>query len=229
MPLIKTITVENGLTLSYHKLRKIESSADMTVITVHLCSWLDADHYATGVGAVWNSTVDMPLSSDVLAEVMESLLLDPTYVGAVETVDTLTSLESYKERQWAVLKSQRDALEFSPVTFDSQVYDADVDSQRRIAGAVVGTIMQQVLWLKYELVQVASQAGVTLTPPPAEPINWTLANSEVVSLTPDQIFGLGAAVIENAKAAHEIGREVYEQIEEATTPEEVTSVVWPPT
>lgn len=121
-----------------------------------------------------------------------------------EWVDPRT-LDDFKADQWAVIKQARDQAEFGGFVWDGSRFDSDPISQSRIQGAA----------------QLAANAE------PSWSIDWTLADNTVRTLSAADIVAVGMALGEHVNSCHETARVLRQQIEQATTKEQVQAVVWP--
>lgn len=115
------------------------------------------------------------------------------------------TLDDFKAEQWATIKKARDTAEFGGFVWDGSRFDSDPLSQSRIQGAA----------------QLAANAG------PGWTIDWTLADNTVRTLSASQITAVGVALGEHVNSCHETARALRQQIEQATTKEDVLAVVWP--
>lgn len=107
------------------------------------------------------------------------------------------SLDEIKAQKWEEIKLQRDAIEFGGFTFEGNVYDSDQVSQGRIMGAVI-TGVDQV---------------------------WTTADNTTVNLNALQMQQLYVALQAHIADAHERGRIARNAIEEASTKDEIESIL----
>lgn len=112
-------------------------------------------------------------------------------------------LNEFKDAQWEVIKVARDAAEFSSFVWDGSQFDADALSQQRIIGA-------------------AQLAEIN----PAYEVDWTLANNSVRHLNATQMKAVGVALGDHVNAQHVKARGLRQQIQDATTREEIEAVVW---
>jgi hypothetical protein len=114
------------------------------------------------------------------------------------------TLVGEKQSAWASIKAARASAEYAPVFSGGYVYDADAESQRRIAAAL--SLAQQV-------------AGWN--------VGWTTADNSVVLLDIDGIKALSLAVAQQVRVAYETAQRLREQIEVAETLDQVRAVKWP--
>lgn len=114
-------------------------------------------------------------------------------------------LEQSKADKWVEVKAARDSAEHGGFTWDSSVFDSDPDSQSKIIGAT----------------QLASMnpAGFLM--------DWTLKDNTVRTLNGAQMISVGQALAVHVNAQHVLGRTLRQQIEAATTAEEVAAIHWP--
>lgn len=229
MPMLKNITLPNGVELSFHKITKLEVYGDLSQVNVQVASWKDEDQYIAGTAPVWNQYILLPFDLTVLDSLTDGLVATGTFSGATLTTDAMDSLETIKLRAWGRMKSKRDSLEYGPVTYEGNQYDADPDSQRRIIGACVLTLMSQMYWVTGAVEALAAAAGVTLPEQPTQGQEWTDYTNVPRDLSLQDIQGLGYALAVQAGTVHTIARGLRTAIEGAENAEEVDSVTWPTT
>lgn len=123
-------------------------------------------------------------------------------------VEPVESLDDAKAAQWATIKAERDRLEMAGVTYLGKVFDSDSLSVQRIGIAV-------------QAAQAAKATGQPFT------VDWTTTDNTVIPLTADEIIGLPLALAAFSNNLHIIAREFRDQIEEATTVDEVKAITWP--
>ena len=113
------------------------------------------------------------------------------------------TLQDLKDAKWATIKQARSASEYAGFTSDGSTFDSDAISQNRITGAVT-------------LAQMSSTFS----------IDWVLADNTVRTLNQSDMLAVGAALGAHVAAIFAKGVLLREQIEAATTAEEVAGVVW---
>ena len=113
------------------------------------------------------------------------------------------TLQDFKEAQWTLIKQARSNAEYAGFTWDGSTFDSDAISQQRITGAVA-------------LAQMSNEFT----------IGWVLANNQVRTLNSLDMMQVGAALGQHVAAQFAKGVLLREQIEAATTKEEVEAVVW---
>lgn len=112
-----------------------------------------------------------------------------------------------KDIKWARIKELRDAAEEAGFVWDGSTFDSDKTSQSRIQGAA----------------QLATLAKINNQP---LSIEWTLMNNGTRSLSADDMIAVGMALGAHINEQHVRARQLREQIEAATTPEQVQAVRW---
>lgn len=112
-----------------------------------------------------------------------------------------------KDIKWARIKALRDAAEEAGFVWDGSTFDSDKTSQSRIQGAA----------------QLATLAQMTGSP---FSIDWTLADNTVRTLTAADMIAVGTAMGVHISTQHAIGRIKRQQIDAATTPEELDAIQW---
>lgn len=105
--------------------------------------------------------------------------------------------------RWQAIKDARDNEEFGTFEWNEHIFQCDEVSQRRIQGAV----------------QLAAiDSSMTL--------DWTLADDTVETFTAADYVGIGQALANHVSQCHERGRILRQQINAATTEEELEAIVW---
>lgn len=112
-------------------------------------------------------------------------------------------LSKLKTDQWELIKKARNDAEFGGFLWDGSWFDSDAISQQRIQG----------------MVQIANLD-------PAMTMNWTLADNSVRTLNSEQGISLGLALAAHVNAQHVKARILREEIDSATSAEQVAAVVW---
>lgn len=116
-------------------------------------------------------------------------------------------VEGAKLSRWANIKQQREAAENGGFVWDGSRFDSTPISQSRTQGAV-------------QMAQIAASTGQPFS------IDWTLADNTVRTLTGPQMIAVGLALGAHINEQHVRARQLREQIEAATTPEQVQAVRW---
>ena len=112
------------------------------------------------------------------------------------------SLESVKEHKILMLKIQRDNLEVEPITYNGHIFDYDDKARDRINAAIIALSLQG--------------EGAT--------IDWTTADNQDAKVTANDLRMVIAAVAVRSNALHTAYRKAREQVEAASTAEEVEAV-----
>lgn len=121
----------------------------------------------------------------------------------IEVVHEEEPLESIKERKIESLKMQRDKAEVEPINYQGYSFDYDSKARERINAAIIA-------------LEVAG-ASATLT--------WTTADNQDVKVTASDLRGIIAQVAVRSDKLHKAYRKAKEQVEVATTKEEVENIV----
>lgn len=117
--------------------------------------------------------------------------------------EDLRSLAEHKSVKWAEFKKLRSQEEYAGFLWDGSVFDSDAISQQHITRAVTQALMDGPF-----------------------PINWTLANNTVRSLSNLQMKQLGGALGLHVEAKFSHAQGLRAQLDAATTIEEVVAIVW---
>ena len=112
-------------------------------------------------------------------------------------------LGRHKEFAWLDIKKARDEHEFGVFEWGGYTFQCDEVSQRRIQGAV----------------QLAA-IDATMT------LDWTLADNSVQTFTAAEYVQIGQALANHVSGCHERGRILRQEIDAATTLEDLEAIVW---
>ena len=112
-------------------------------------------------------------------------------------------LASAKPAKIAELKAERDSKEVEPIEYGGNLYDYDDKARERINAAIIALDVQ----------------GADTS------IDWTTATNADVKVTANDLRMVIAAVAVRSNALHTAYRKAKEQVEAATTKEEVENVV----
>jgi hypothetical protein len=134
------------------------------------------------------------------------LLESSPFFGGV-IVAKKDELSKAKSKKWIQIKQHRDATENGGFVWDGSRFDSTPISQSRTQGAV-------------QMAQIAASTGQPFS------IDWTLADNSVRTLTGPQMIAVGLALGAHINEQHVRARQLREQIEAATTPEQVQAVRW---
>jgi hypothetical protein len=118
------------------------------------------------------------------------------------------TIEQVRLDQWEVIKASRSVTLTSPLITPYGTFDADPASQKNITDAIA-------------LMQVLEATGSPQT------VEFTLADNTVVMLTTQQMIEVGVLLGTRTQGIYSTSRALREQLEYATTIQEVQSVVWP--
>ena len=109
-------------------------------------------------------------------------------------------LEVIKQRKITELKYQRDKAEVEPINYNGHSFDYDDKARDRINAAIIALSITE------------------------QPIEWTTADNTNVLVTADDLRGVIAAVAMRSNTLHMAYRKAREQVEAASTAEEVEAV-----
>lgn len=209
----KTYITPNGALTSLHIIRNLEVNFISNTAIFNISSFPNVEAYNSGLPPLWSTPLDIPLTYlvDPIFESLEQWAI--TYGSSflsdgIIMADTSLSLESAKGRKWSEIKVNRLTKEYGGFIYDGSVFDSDEDSTRRIVGATT-------------LASLAKNSQQPFS------IDWTLADNSVRTLNADSMIGAGEALGQYVASIHAISRTLRDQIENATTVEEVTSIHWP--
>lgn len=209
----KQTIAENGAAVSFHVVQRAEMAPDGDAITMYVASWPTQQSMALGVDAValaaHRVSLDtLPTCSGLLADLSAAITASGWLAGAAVVNNNDSSLAAAKTRRWAFIKAARDQKEYGGFVWDGSTFDSDLQAQTRIQGGV----------------QLANMAAASNQP---FGIDWTLADNSVRTLSGADMVAVGLALAQHVQTLHEVGRGLREQIDAATTVEQVNAVQWP--
>lgn len=201
MPILKTFTAPNGVTVTYHRLGQVEGRFPDLVAQVH--SWVDRDAYLQGMPPAFVSYA--PFNAEAwVAQVEQAALGLQDLTDGTLTAETDGDLEAGRVRRWAAIKAERDRRDFGPITFGQFEVDADQQSRMDIMGALMS-------------MQITGQASRL----------WRCADNVMRQLTAAELGAVGAAIAARRQGLIETSDALYQQIQAAQTSEAVQAVTWP--
>lgn len=121
--------------------------------------------------------------------------------------EDLRTLDDLKAAQWTQIKQARSQAEYAGFTWDGSTFDSDAISQQRINGAV-------------SLALIAKQANQPYS------ITWTLADNTLRVLSAGDMVSVGLALGTHMQTVFNKGQQIQQQIEAATTKEEIDDIIW---
>lgn len=206
MTILKDITLPNGVLGTHHKVIKIESIKDGTRLQAHVGSWANQESYETKKPPIWNEYIEVP-AWDIFEKVEDHVFSMPAYIGGTK-ITSMPELETARINQWNTIKTFRDKQEYGGFSWDNSVFDSDPQSQSRIQGGV-------------QLAILAQQANQPFS------ITWTLQDNTTRILNGDDMIAVGQALAAHVQTAHTIGRVLREEINAATTVQQINAIQWP--
>lgn len=206
MAFIKQLTLPNGVVATYHKIKGIEATGDMTELEVRISSWPTLDNYLEDVAPIWNQYVRVPIG-DLYTKTQDTVHFMEPMSGSTLIAEP-EGLFTAKARKWSELKLERDRREYSGFVWDGSGFDSDTISQSRIQGAI-------------QLAILAQQSNQPFS------INWTLADNSTRVLNGAEMIQVGMALAQHVQALHETARILRAQVDAASTIEQLQSVAWP--
>ncbi len=156
---------------------------------------------APDAGCVWVE-VPVPVSRNTVALVNGALFPKPRVFTAS------TALDARKGAVIERINADRNQRELGTFQWDGSTFDCDIDSQRRLQGAV-------------QLAQIALQAGQSYSAP------WRLADNTVRTLSAQDLIQVGIALGQHVLNVHLIARQLKAQAACATTTTELDNIRWP--
>ena len=119
------------------------------------------------------------------------------------------TLNELKEAKRAEINQVRDAAEQGGFEYLGKVFDSDQISCQRISTAA------QAL----QLMNLSESGNIPV-------ITWTCADNSKIDLTASDLAGLVIALMEHSNSCHQKATELKEQVEKATTEEELNAISW---
>jgi hypothetical protein len=208
MPLIKAILTPNGVPVSFHKIKSANYDLDSGVVAVTVSSWATQEVYQSGQGLAWMWHIDA--APVVLQDLEGSVAQIVPFDNASIVPESYIDIDSLKVRKWADIKGQRDATINGGFTWDGSTFDSDPISQNRITG---GTVLA--------LMAAMNQQEFSKT--------WVLADNTTRVLSGTDMQMVGVTLGEFVQGLIDQGNVLRDQIEAATTAEELEAIQWPNT
>lgn len=143
--------------------------------------------------------------ADYFARGQNHKVIDGVWAYVEPAEPTMAELKTAK---WAEIKSTRDTLEQSGVPYMGKTIDSDTTSVQRIAIAV-------------QAAQAAISAGTDFS------LDWTSQDNTVLTMTAAQVVGMSVALAMYSDQLHQTARGLREQIDAATSAEELDAIAWP--
>lgn len=119
-----------------------------------------------------------------------------------EVVEIVVPLEELKERKIVELKLIRDTKELEPILYNEHYFDFDQKSYERITAAIYALDVS------------------------GGDIAWTTADNKTVTVTANDLRGVIVQAATRSNELHTRYRELREQVDTATTKEELDNIVW---
>lgn len=119
------------------------------------------------------------------------------------------TLDELKEQKRIEINHSRDAAEQGGFEYMGKVFDSDQVSCQRISTAA------QAL----QLMNLGEGSDIPV-------ITWTCADNSTIDLTASDLAGLVIALMEHSNSCHQKATELKEQVEKATTEEELNAISW---
>jgi hypothetical protein len=211
MPIIKQAKSPTGTNLEYHEIHKAETTENFSSVLVYVRGYASepSSNHPLIVAWMWQFTVPIESVVSLLPQNIELLLVNdpqnPLFGG--EILKAETPLETLKRKKWMEIKNYRNQTEFGTFTWNNHVFDGDQLSQQRIGQAVQQATLSKSLDIPYTQ-------------------EWTLHDNTTVTLSADDMVAVALAMGEHINAAHDKSRALRDQLDLATTPEEVALINW---
>lgn len=210
MAMLHDCTAPNGVPVGFHRIARVETTADLSGFVASVASWPTAQHAVDGAQPAWLEPYLLPLdvaaqySAANVLDAMEAWLLAGPFDGGQATADVSQGLDALKRRKVLRLRAQRDAFVRAGFVWDGSMFDSDDASQQRLLGAMS-----------------AAQAGLLL-----DGVSWRLFDNSWRHLSASDLAGVYQALTLHVQSAFEAFRLVEADVAAAVTPEEVESIVW---
>lgn len=207
----KSYLIESkGVIAEFHVVQEMSITASFEFCTVLVLNYSNEAAYLAGSDILYRTAVQVPVTDvqgSLRAHVDTWLITsnESPFKGGAIVPDGSQTLEAAKARAWAAIKVARTAAEEGTFVFDGGVYQADVV---RINGAV-------------QLAVLAKARSAPFTEV------WTLEDNTTRELDADQVIALGLALGQYVSDVFATGRALRDQINAATTIDEVQAIGWP--
>lgn len=209
----KSMVTPAGVAVSHHMVAQASVSSDGLSMNLIGHAWPSADQRVEGYAPAERWSAAVPIAAlasgaGLLSDIATWLITFGPLVGGSIVPPESISLEDAKTLHWSEIKRQRSEIEYGGFVWDGSTFDSDETSRGRIQGAV-------------SLALIAQGAGQPFS------IDWTLADNTTRTLSGEEMIAVGLALGTHVATAFEIARQLREQIDAATTLQEVFAVVWP--
>jgi hypothetical protein len=211
MPIIKQAKSPTGTNLVYHEVHKVETTENFSNALIYVRGYAAEPSSAEPLIVAWMWQFTVPIDSvvNLLPENIELLLIadpeNPLFGG--EVLKAETPLETAKRKKWMEIKKQREQFEFGTFVWNNNVFGGDQLSQQRIGQAAQQAVLSKSLNISYTQ-------------------EWTLHDNSTTILSADDMISVALAMGAHINAAHTKSRTLRDQLNLATTLEEVALVNW---
>ena len=213
MPISISVLAANGTAVAFHRAAQLSVNLLSNTAMVMVNSYANEQAALDNLPIAWQWQIAIPVDSlagdepTLLGEVEVALIAsaESPFAGGERVLDHSDTIDAARARAWASVKAARTAAEEGTFVFDGGVYQADVV---RINGAV-------------QLAVLAKARGTPFSE------TWTLEDNTTRTLDVDQVIALGLALGQYVSDVFAIGRALRDQINAATTIEEVQAIGWP--
>jgi hypothetical protein len=144
MSILKVVTSNEGVTLGYHKIVKIETVSRPNVLCYIIHSWQNETDYIENRPAVTVLRDEIDAPSDLIEAINDLVLTGTVLNEGTFIADSKDTIEGVKQRKFNEMKRLRDTEINGGFTWDGSNFDSDPISQTRILGAFVAA--QEQTW-----------------------------------------------------------------------------------
>lgn len=213
MPIIKPVSAANGVTLSYHRVARLESDLGTDQLSVSVNSYFNEDAAVSNLPVAWQWRVILPsasvLNADSLLHGVEHSLTvyaDSPFIAGYVVNDGTQTLDAMKARKRAEITQAR-------LTADSDYFVYN--------GKAIRTADKDM----FDLLIADSRMSKGL--PANWPGGWKAVDDTYVPITSiaewDAFF---VAMYDTGVANFRRSQQLKTMLAEATTPEEVAAIKW---
>lgn len=201
MAIIKNCNFD-GVNVGYFRVNHVRVNVTDETAVVGVVGWVNEVSAVAGETSIWGTHTTVPLVA--LADLDGILLAMPEFVGASRVGTTGAAIDAAKRRRWALFKARRQELDESPMPLRDFHVDADASSRQDLMGAIMA-------------MQLTGETSRV----------WRCSDNVMRELSFSDIVTVGVGIAARRQTLIETSDTLYQQIQSATTVEEVEAVTWP--
>lgn len=209
----KPIVTDGDIQLNYHLITKIELTTDLDGIGIYISSWPSENSRKSNsnpVAYAYEKVLidNLENSKTIISDIVSNLTSTGYLQGGSPVEELSTNLQIAKTQKWTIIKSKKYLKEYGGFTWNNYIFDSDETSQSKILTAVI--MAQQ------SIIENKSFS-----------VSWTLKDNSVQNFSAQDMVAIGQSMANHIFNTHQTAEGLREQIDQATTVQEVNSITWP--